>query len=289
MSVLYDGDLEEKKIEKQGTYSTLVVLFMHTAQVPGRPLEEAITLRPRLHHRTIAHSLVSLTAAQNKTARPFSMTPPITTSLSGGLSTVNEENVPSDAKSSSSPPKSTSATASFSASTGTATPPSSPVPDPKPDADVVITYEDALDVGRKRVKETFAKSKIGIEEKEKIFPRFHKSELTIGSVLGKGGFGTVSEIVGITVRKTDQRNSFSFRSWANITQTKGGAGNGEEDQADEAEEDIYVPDFDPEFDESAFQTKKFMEDFVVGRGSAGRYAIKVISPEVKAKPKKFIR
>ena len=270
---------------------------MHTAQVPGRPLEEAITLRPRLHHRTIAHSLVSLTAAQNKTARPFSidcnifptMTPPLTTSLSGGLSTVNEENVPSDAKSSSSPPKSTSATASFSASTGTATPPSSPVPDPKPDADVVITYEDALDKGRKRVKETFAKSKIGIEEKEKIFPRFHKSELTIGSVLGKGGFGTVREIVGITVRKTDQRNSFSFRSWANITQTKGGAGNGEEDQADEAEEDIYVPDFDPEFDESAFQTKKFMEDYVVGRGSAGRYAIKVISPEVKAKPKKFIR
>jgi hypothetical protein len=50
-----------------------------------------------------------------------------------------------------------------------------------------------------------------------------------------------------------------------------------------------VPEFDPDFDESAFQTKKFMQDFVLGKRGAARYAIKEISPEVKANPKKFIR
>lgn len=139
-----------------------------------------------------------------------------------------------------------------------------------------------LELAKIKVKKSFANSKLGIGEKERLLPQFLRSELKIGKVLGTGGFGTVSEILGITIKKDAKHSSFSFRSWANINpagQTDG----------QEADEEAWVPEFDPDFDESAFQSKKFISDYVVGKGRAARYAIKVISPHVKKDPKKFIR
>eukprot|EP00563_Minutocellus_polymorphus_P016029 CAMPEP_0181057398 /NCGR_PEP_ID=MMETSP1070-20121207/20228_1 /TAXON_ID=265543 /ORGANISM="Minutocellus polymorphus, Strain NH13" /LENGTH=465 /DNA_ID=CAMNT_0023136807 /DNA_START=215 /DNA_END=1615 /DNA_ORIENTATION=- len=182
------------------------------------------------------------------------------------------------------------------------------------DAEKIAAVKAALDKAREKVKASFANTKLGIGEKEQLFPQFHKDELKIGNVLGKGGFGTVSEILAIRIKKDTKHNSFSFRSWANIAprpppppQLKhtasprriggkvGSKSNKKLKQQHEKKEQAvvdepeYVPELDPEFDETAFQTKKFMQDFVLGKGGAARYAIKEISPEVKANAKKFIR
>ena len=183
------------------------------------------------------------------------------------------------------------------------------------DAEKIAAVKAALEKAREKVKASFAGTELGIGEKEQLFPQFHKDELKIGNVLGKGGFGTVSEILAIHVKKDTKHNSFSFRSWANIAPQppppaaakntvsprglggKVGSKNSKKkvkqqhEQKEQAvvDEPEYVPELDPEFDESAFQTKKFMQDFVLGKGGAARYAIKEISPEVKANAKKFIR
>lgn len=173
------------------------------------------------------------------------------------------------------------------------------------EAEEVTAANAKLEKARERVKTSFSKTKLGIGEKEQLFPQFLRGELQIGNVLGKGGFGTVSEILAIRIKKDTKHSSFSFRSWANITtpapapvpakHTRSGGSSikiGSKKKLQEQmveEEPEYVPEFDPDFDESAFQTKKFMQDFVLGKGGAARYAIKEISPEVKANPKKFIR
>mmetsp|Transcript_18116 Transcript_18116/g.36486 ORF Transcript_18116/g.36486 Transcript_18116/m.36486 type:complete len:191 (-) Transcript_18116:1354-1926(-) len=168
------------------------------------------------------------------------------------------------------------------------------------EAEKAAAAQAALENAREKVKASFSNTRLGIGEKEQLFPQFLRSELQIGNVLGKGGFGTVSEILAIRIKQDTKHNSFSFRSWANIASpavvppkpSSGGIKLGKkksQEQAMEEEEPEYVPEFDPDFDESAFQTKKFMQDFVLGKRGAARYAIKEISPEVKANPTKFIR
>jgi serine/threonine protein kinase len=184
-----------------------------------------------------------------------------------------------------------------------------PTPTPTPvdlDAEKIAAVKVALNKAREKVKASFADTKLGIGEKEQLFPQFHKDELKIGNVLGKGGFGTVSEILAIRIKKDAKHNSFSFRTWANIDPpppppppkhtmgVKIGSKKKPKKQHEQKEQAVvdepeYVPELDPDFDETAFQTKKFMQDFVLGKGGAARYAIKEISPEVKANAKKFIR
>jgi hypothetical protein len=53
------------------------------------------------------------------------------------------------------------------------------------------------DYARKSIIKTFAGS--SIEDKSASYPTFDYSELKLGKVLGKGGFGTVSEIRGFKV------------------------------------------------------------------------------------------
>uniref|UniRef100_A0A7S4K6K4 Protein kinase domain-containing protein n=1 Tax=Odontella aurita TaxID=265563 RepID=A0A7S4K6K4_9STRA len=139
-----------------------------------------------------------------------------------------------------------------------------------------------IDSARLKVKKSFARTTLGIE-KDTLFPRLSYSELKVGRVLGKGGFATVREILTITPKKEFcNQGSFSFRSWADIT----GASNG---TAPSQDEEQYVPDFDPDFDESEFQSKKFIADYCTGRHGEARYVIKAISPEVKRDASKFLR
>uniref|UniRef100_A0A7S2E889 Protein kinase domain-containing protein n=1 Tax=Trieres chinensis TaxID=1514140 RepID=A0A7S2E889_TRICV len=154
-----------------------------------------------------------------------------------------------------------------------------------------------IDLARIKVKKYFERTHLGVGEKEHLFPRFHYSELHIGAWLGKGGFGTVSEISKITVQKDKctSHASFSFRTWA-VTAGMSSSTHShrniavrpiEEDS--EEEEELYVPEEDPDFDESAFQSKKFIADYCVGKGGHGRYAIKCISDSVKENPKMFVQ
>lgn len=100
----------------------------------------------------------------------------------------------------------------------TTTPGSAPVVAPTAadlDAEKIAAVKAALDKAREKVKASFADTKLGIGEKEQLFPQFHKDELKIGNVLGKGGFGTVSEILGIRIKKIP--STIPFRSGAGPT------------------------------------------------------------------------
>ena len=67
------------------------------------------------------------------------------------------------------------------------TPGSAPVVTPTAadlDAEKIAAVKAALDKAREKVKASFADTKLGIGEKEQLFPQFHKDELKIGNVLG---------------------------------------------------------------------------------------------------------
>jgi hypothetical protein len=59
------------------------------------------------------------------------------------------------------------------------------------------------DYARKSVIKTFAES--SIKDKSGNYPTFDYSDLKLGKVLGKGGFGTVSEIRGFNVEKKAEK------------------------------------------------------------------------------------
>lgn len=101
-------------------------------------------------------------------------------------------------------------------------------------------------------------SKYFDEEDLAVMPKFELNELTLGKVLGKGGFGTVSEIKLI---KCD------------ATPTEGGI----EREAKEEEA------------EQAQQDKKFIADHCIRDGGDARYAIKKLSPEVTSDANKFFQ
>ena len=61
------------------------------------------------------------------------------------------------------------------------------------------------DYARKIIIKTFAESSIG--DKSGSYPNFDFSDLKLGKVLGKGGFGTVSEIRGFKVEKNAKKDA----------------------------------------------------------------------------------
>mmetsp|Transcript_4968 Transcript_4968/g.7588 ORF Transcript_4968/g.7588 Transcript_4968/m.7588 type:complete len:437 (-) Transcript_4968:1092-2402(-) len=82
------------------------------------------------------------------------------------------------------------------------------------------------------------------EEDLAVIPKYEFKELTLGRVLGKGGFGTVSEIKAIQCDGTQGKT--------------------------EQEGDV----------EQAQQDKKFIADHCIRDGGDARYAIKKLSPEI---------
>lgn len=102
------------------------------------------------------------------------------------------------------------------------------------------------DYARKQVQKLFALSTV--EDRTDQFPKFHKSELVMGKVLGKGGFGTVMEIRGFQVE--------------GVSCKKAGKKGLADDEAGGAE------------------NKKFIAEHCLRNGGDARYAVKYLSPEV---------
>lgn len=102
----------------------------------------------------------------------------------------------------------------------------------------------------------FAKSHVN--DKTNDFPRFEKSELGMGKLLGKGGFGTVMEIRSFKIANTTTTN--------NVT---------DDDEA------------------GGMENKKFIAEHCLRMGgdSKGdsRYAVKFLSPEIVSDPNLFVR
>ena len=94
------------------------------------------------------------------------------------------------------------------------------------------------------------------EEDLAVMPKYELDELTLGRVLGKGGFGTVSEIKMIQVAGT----------------TSNSVGGDQEGDIGQKQQD-----------------KKFIADHCIREGGDARYAIKALSPEIKSDGQKFFQ
>jgi serine/threonine protein kinase len=89
-------------------------------------------------------------------------------------------------------------------------------------------------------------------------PKFELDELTLGQVLGKGGFSTVKEIKSILVSATTSSNP----------------------------EAVVVDDDD---EEQKRQDKKFIADNCIREGGNARYAIKALSSDIKSDARKYLQ
>ena len=119
---------------------------------------------------------------------------------------------------------------------------------------------------RKKVAEVFTGS--SIENKVPLFPKFEKTECTLGKVLGKGGFGTVYEV-----------RSFMING-IKVEQNKKGFS----DDLDETDYDMGKGDSTREN-----QARLFIAQHCLRNNSDARYALKILSPEVVRDQGMFIQ
>lgn len=122
--------------------------------------------------------------------------------------------------------------------------------------------EKSADYAKKVVEKAFAES--SISDNAGSFPKFSFSELTIGKVLGKGGFGTVSEV----------------RAFAHE-----GASSNKGSQRSLSRRDLS----ETEVDTGEMESRAFIAEHCIRNGGDARYAVKVLSPEVIADPARYLQ
>lgn len=122
----------------------------------------------------------------------------------------------------------------------------------------------------KSVTATFSDSTI--DDNTKGFPKFTKSEVTLGKVLGKGGFGTVYEVRGFKANferiSTSKLLAMSTRNLlGNLDNT----------------------DDDDEVMTGEMESRKFISDHCLRKNGDARYAVKFLSPSTIADLGLFIQ
>jgi len=105
----------------------------------------------------------------------------------------------------------------------------------------------------KQITKTFANSVI--QDKSGTFPQFQVSEVALGKVLGKGGFGTVYEVRGFEAGKAAKAGS----------------------------------DDDEEAAPGTMESRQFIAEHCIRKGGDARYAAKMLGPSVIADPPTFIQ
>ena len=112
----------------------------------------------------------------------------------------------------------------------------------------------------------------GIEDASNKFPKFWMDELTVGKILGKGGFSTVYEVS-------------AFDTSAD-TPSLHGTSPAEKEEGDHYRQRQYGYHYDVNRLESRqFISKHCLREQT--KTKKGRYAVKVLSPEIVASPKAF--
>ena len=131
------------------------------------------------------------------------------------------------------------------------------------DAAAILLRQKSVEYARRNVEQTFQHSRI--KDTAVTYPKFDYQELTLGKVLGKGGFGTVSEVRAFRVTP-GLTKSHSTRS------------------ATKDRDDTEVDDTTGEM-----ESRQFIAQHCLRHGGDARYAIKVLSPEVVKDPALYLQ
>jgi len=116
----------------------------------------------------------------------------------------------------------------------------------------------AADFARKEVAKAFEKSTI--RDHSENYPKFDFSELSLGKVLGKGGFGTVWEIRAFAVEEMSVKKRRKSSAEA-----------------------------DAEVQAGEMESRKFIADHCIRNGGDARYAVKQLSPDVIKDPGRYLQ
>lgn len=114
------------------------------------------------------------------------------------------------------------------------------------------------------VKEKTKSSTVFDEEAENSMPKFDRSEITLGRVLGRGGFSTVSEIKGVTIAESTGLNGATSYTHGD----------------DEEEDGIILA--------HVVQDRRFISQNCRRKGKDARYAMKELSSNLRGDPERFI-
>jgi serine/threonine protein kinase len=115
----------------------------------------------------------------------------------------------------------------------------------------------SADYARKAVAKMFEKSTI--IDNSANYPKFDYEELQLGQVLGKGGFGTVSEIRAFKIAEKIEK--------VTIKKSKD----------------------DAEVEKGSMESRSFVTQHCIRNGGDSRYAVKILSPEVVDNPAHFLQ
>ena len=156
------------------------------------------------------------------------------------------------------------------------------------------------DAGKKyaqtKVQESFEQSHI--EDKSSNYPQFQLSEVSLGKILGKGGFGTVYEVRGFDIiedttdpatKSTNSKRPKQFTLSKTAQQSSRAVFNTLA-QLSGHDLDLQYADDESEVEDGMVENKKFIAEHCVRKNSGeGRYAAKILSPDVVADPSQFIQ
>jgi len=109
------------------------------------------------------------------------------------------------------------------------------------------------------------------DEAETLLPRFKRSEIVLGRVLGRGGFCVVNEILNFKLEPNSPFDQHSFDAEGHLLDE-------EEDEFGELRYDGGV----------LVQDRKFMSRRCLRQGKHARYAIKTLSDECLNDPERFV-
>ena len=102
-----------------------------------------------------------------------------------------------------------------------------------------------------------------IPDQSNDLPKFTKAEVTVGKILGIGGFGTVYEVRAFDGRSVRRSRSFRLHRDHHIDDTQVSAGD--------------------------FESRKFIAEHCIRNGGDARYAVKQLSKHILEDPKKYIQ
>jgi hypothetical protein len=152
--------------------------------------------------------------------------------------------------------------------------------------DAAVLRRKCCSYARKQVAKLFDETSGDGSDHRTEFPCFEWSELVVGKVLGKGGFGTVREIKGFQLSAPQGKRRAPAPESAPETNDEHAAS-----RRSTFMSAIHAPPplIDDEVESGEFESRKFIADHCIRNGGDARYAVKILSPDTIQDTPKFLQ